>query len=176
MAQKFTLQKLHFSNSSIYWKACNDFLTRFADSGSLPPAAGDDSIQNGVQSKLYSLCLTLLNQIRDLTQEVNVTRRKHCGPFLSCNTFIHWQWFCLTAAWCWSDEQQKGSLQRMLPPSSLTHTSGGSLWKSNCLSHLQAMLKLNKYQITSDMVLSLPPSIPSGFINNLYWLCRVIHH
>lgn len=178
MAQKLTLQKLHFS---IYWTVCNDFLTSFADPGTFPPAAGDNPIRNSIQFKLYSLCL-MLHQITDpgiRTQEVNVTRRKHSAPFLSCSTFIHSadiDCFCSTAAWHWSDEEGKGSLPRILPPSSLTRASGGSIWKSNCLSHLQAMLKLNKYQITSDMVLSLPPSIPSGFINNLYWLCRVIHH
>lgn len=173
MAQKFTLQKLHFS---IYWKVCNGFLTSFADAGTLSPAAGDNSIRNSIRFKLYSLSFTL-HQITDpgiRTQEVNVTRRKHSAPFLSCSMFI--DCFCLTAAWHWWDEEGKGSLPRIFPPSSLTRTSGGSIWKSNCLSHLQAMLKLNKYQITSDMVLSLPSSIPSGFINNLYWLCRVIHH
>jgi len=100
MAQKFTLQKLHFS---IYWKVCNDFLTSCADADTLPPAAGDNSIWNGMQFEPCSLCLTL-HQVTDSgirTQKVYVTRRKHSAPFLSCSTLIHVadiDRFCATAA------------------------------------------------------------------------------
>lgn len=101
MAQKFTLQKLHFS---IYWKVCNDFLPSFADPGTLPPAAEDNSIQNTIWFKLYSFSL-MLHQIRHpgiRTRGVNVTRRKHSASFLGCCTFIHSTdtgCFCSTAAW-----------------------------------------------------------------------------
>lgn len=173
-----------YTMETTFWyllESCNDFLTSFADPGILPPASGGNSIWNSIQFKLYSLCLRLLEITYPgiAMEEINATRRKYSAPFLSCSIFIHstdTACFCSTGALHWSDEEGKGSLLRILPPSSLTRTSGGSVWKSNCLSHLQAMLKLNKYQITSDMVLSLPPSIPSGVINNLYWLCRVIHH